>query len=512
MSDITGVDLFEETVKSFGRPFRGKAMTRLFTAPTILPSLLDSLIFDIRDREMADQLAFFTENWSRIRRFPNFSVLYLCVLVSLHIPDRHEALFHHLVELTTQPLIYSIPYIRIVLPLIFVYFSEATHFVPLAQALFARFSPDELIPTFCQCLYYWPDTFSAYSFLRNLTSTFGSFSPDMIQLLSSTFSLLKPTDSRIEPFIAAISDQLAFVRETASPRSRLALSPNRSLGPSASVMVSNQLLNGYLDQIESGMIEDDQPSIMQHLASHFRKHPFPDRPFRPVMEFSLRMWAAHEQPGQVLIVANCRDVLKAIHAVTSHAREIYTAYDEFSVNPELKGVAEFAYEEFRRSFPDGTLPDGTKLPYSLEKSAEIDKRGQLAIQEMRKLTTAYDGVMHMWELLKWAPNYDLVTPFRKFNTAQKCFLVSGFRLKAREDTSEGREQRLRLIEELEGLLRTPRPTAEREASESSERMTQRKLAEERRLLTPQRRPPRAAEWRTLTPVRIRGSSTVIDGW
>jgi hypothetical protein len=512
MSDVDSADLFPDPVKAFGRPFRDKILHRLFTGPTISPSYIDHLTFDVRDREMADQFDYFVDNWSRLRRFPNFSVLYICVLVTLHVPDRHETLLRLLVEITSQTPGYSIPLLPVVLPVAFVYFSESAFFATLGEALFVRFSPDDLLPTFCRCLYQWPDTFAAYAFLCSRTRTFEAFSADSVQLLSSTLSLLQPKDARIAPLIAAIIEQLALVRETAPPRARLSLSPSRGIKPSASIMVSTQLLYGYLDQIESGVIEDDAPSIVQHMASHFRKHPFPDRRFRPVMEFALRVWAAHDQQDEVLIVADCREVLKAIDAVTARATEIYALYDEFSLNPELNAVAELAYAQFRRGFANGILPDGTQLPYSLERATDVDKRGQLAIQEMRKLTTAYDGVTHLWELLTSAPNYDVITPFRKFNMAQKCVLVEGFRLKARNDRAEGREQRLQLIEELEALLRTPSPRAEREASESSARMTKLKLAEDQRLLTPPRRIPRPVESRTLTPKLIRRAVTAMDDW
>jgi hypothetical protein len=403
-----------------------------------------------------------------------------------------------------QTLSYSIPYISVVLPLAFLYLTDPTEFTPIVESLFARFSADDTIPVFCQSLDRWPDTFPAYLFLRDRLHAFNTFGPDLTRMLSSTLSVVDPSDERIEPLIETIHAQLSLELEISPSRSF------QSLVPSASLLVSTELLLGYLEEIESGVLDDDPSSVIAHMAAHLRKEPFPDRPFRPAMQFALRLWATAEEQSQVGVVENCRSVLKAIHGLTGHAREIYAAYDELSIDPSLRGTAEFAYAEFRRSFPEGVLPDGLKLPYSLEKATEVDKRGQLAIQEMRKLATAYDGVTHMWELIMWAPNYDVMTPFQKFNTAQKCFLVSGFRIKAREDTAEGRELRLRLIEEMEGILRIPRATPEREASETAERMAQRKKEEEERLLTPQRKTPRAGGRRALTPAKLRAAATVKD--
>jgi hypothetical protein len=263
-------------------------------------------------------------------------------------------------------------------------------------------------------------------------------------------------------------------------------------------------LTDCFDEIEKESRDTETLPLLRDLSIHLRKLPFPNRPFRPLMQFCLRTWSSPEIESRD--AAKCLDIMKKINNLRDQAADILIAYDELSIDPMIQdGPIELAYGDFRRQM-NGVLPDGTELPYSLAKAREVDKRGELAILQMQKLATLYDGVTNLWDLLQWAPNYDLIGRFEKFTASQKYFLVSGFRAKLLNEMEKEKEEEgnagkgkgiggnvvlVKLIEKLEEMMGMPRRNVDNEVNEIGERLS--KMHEEAKLMTPDRRRVMAAK-------------------
>jgi hypothetical protein len=496
MFDIDLLGKFPEVVRSFKREFRRQVHDLLFTFARIPSDLASPLEFDPKNRDMSLQFHFFETHWNQLRRFPNFSALYLSLLVTVTLPVSHKQLLLFLIEATSQTPAYNSSLLSVLLPLAFTYFPDSLDFTSINNALFECFPSDVTVPIFCHCLRRFPDSVCAYRFLDQYSSLFDVEDiRSVAKLLLTLADVVDYANPTLFPMIDAVRQQLSRVGYL------IPFSGSAATGScSNSFMQLTIPLDECFDEIESNDVTDDPLVIVRHIAGHLRKLPFPDRPFRPTMYFCLKTWSALEIDDS-LDASKCLDVLKKIHALDDEAADIHAAYDEFSVDPRLRDApVELGYSDFRR-LRGGMLPDGSELPYSLAKGREVDERGELAILQMQKLTTAYDGVTNMWELLKWAPNYDLASRFEAFSASRKCFLIAGFRAKLAGDRDRGASHRAMIIDRLERLLYTPKRNVDHEVSKIGERLS--KMHEEAARLTADRRKPKSQPGdirpQTLTP-------------
>jgi hypothetical protein len=376
--------------------------------------------------------------------------------------------------------------------------TDSASFISINNSLFGRFEAGEIVPIFCECLLKFPNAVHAYNFLEQRLPLFDAGDTRAMETLSMTITqLVEHSTAMLFPLIDKIKQHLILLRHHSSPRSN-------TTGPVCSSLMPLSLsLDECFAQIESGNDSEHAFAIVCQLASHLRKVPFPDRPFRPTMYFCLKAWSALEIDDSV-DASKCLDVLKKIHALEDEAANLLAAYDEFSVDLSLRDApVELAYSDFRRH-RGGMLPDGSEMPYSLAKARDVDERGELAILQMQKLATAYDGVANLWELLKWAPNYDIASRFETFNASQRYFLISGFRAKLAEEQESGAGDRAQIIDRLEKLLHTRKRNIDHEVSEIGKRLSH--MHEEAARLTPERRTARVVPTnsRSQTPTSHKG--------
>jgi hypothetical protein len=469
----------DNPVKAFKLAFRRRVHNILFGSPILPSSLSDGVDFDPANREMLSNFTFFEEHWNELRRFPHFSVVYLILLASLRIPEWHSSLLRWLIDLTTQTPSYGSGVLTVVVPGAFELFSEPAEFILICNALFDRFGIDETMPLFNDCLVRAPDSVQAYRFLEQRLPLAPRFDEKTLRALSEALDQVEPSDPSVGGILDRTKAQVAGLRQQATTRVAAIYS-------SASfVDEPTWSMEECFAQIESGKAEDPI-AVVRQLWRHLRKVPFPDRLIKPTMHFVFKAWSGLESHDS-RDGPKCLDILKKIHRLPNRATEILAAYYELSDDRGLqKARVELGYSDFRRQ-RDGLLPSGREMPYSMAKAREVDSSGELAILQMQKLSTIYDGVANLWELVKAAPDYDIVSRFEEFNASQKCFLVSGFRVKLAQDRSPGHQQREQLVERLEKLLYAPKRNVDQEVTEISERLV---LIQEKGRLTPNRRTAR----------------------
>jgi hypothetical protein len=226
----------------------------------------------------------------------------------------------------------------------------------------------------------------------------------------------------------------------------------RELLPAAAQRADAARLNATLDRIEGDCGADNPVQTVACLVGQLRRSPFPaGRPFEPICRFCLRTWCDLDESSRDFRTneTNVLYVLRKLHEIPGQADAVYRLYLTLAREQTFAPAKlEQAYQYLQLQF-QGALPGGELMQLSLASAAsDIDGRGELAIEALTSLTTAYDGVQMMWELVCDQPHFNLEARFTRLPMTARCFLVEGFTDMAAADMGEGRAEREALLRRL----------------------------------------------------------------
>jgi hypothetical protein len=154
------------------------------------------------------------------------------------------------------------------------------------------------------------------------------------------------------------------------------------------------------------------------------------------------------------------DLLKAIYQIPGKSQQVYEffrlVYRELSLGIS-QTYLEAQYQNFRRVLGS---PDGFPLTLGEFQPGDTGVDIEKAFEWLSTWETAFDGLKHLWIILKANPQCDFGRRFDKLQFGHKQFLIEGLRLANKEENDENdafAERIAELIEVCEQRALAPRP-------------------------------------------------------
>jgi hypothetical protein len=444
-SDLDARGLFKTPVAVIGDALR-RSLAETLRAKCPLPRALTSKLFGQSDRVTTDEFSLFYENWTSVRLFPNFAVLFLCLANLSDLPALTPRICECLGSLTTQTPGYHRSLANVIIPVVYSMPACSAYALELSTRM-ARVAQRSWVKAVSSLL----TDFSAtvLTELRQVLEPL-SLTSDEKLLLTHSLTSIKIRDPSHKQAMLALEAVL----------SRPPASPSSSFSSLSHLAPNPDVLNSSLDEIDDNAVIEPF-KLIRVLASQFRKQPFPNRPYRKLFLFCLKIWTS-KCPRKVTDDGNIMCVLNVIHQLPNEVDRIFDVYMEISANPLVNEPAragtykmkvEQVYQRFR-SANHGKLSDGRMLPYSLQNEEEVNVSTgiEMGLELLLRWKTAYDGVLLLWDVIREDPRIEIQSRFVKLTITQRCFLTQGFKRLAFNDNDRGTEDRLEIIENLSRLL------------------------------------------------------------